>query len=57
LAAAGSKVTVVDYRKGQRLASAHGRGRVSAVTLEDGTRITADAVLTSGGFTPTLHLY
>ncbi|MBB6486084.1 2Fe-2S iron-sulfur cluster-binding protein [Rhizobium lusitanum] len=57
LAAAGSKVTVVDYRKGQRLASAHGRGRVSAVTLEDGTRIVADAVLTSGGFTPTLHLY
>lgn len=57
LAAAGSKITIVDYRKGQRLASAQGKGRVKAVTLEDGTTVAADAVLTSGGFTPTLHLY
>ena len=69
LAAAGADVTVVDYRpdapspaglkvlKGLTVVSAKGRGAVTAVRLSDGSELKADAVLASGGFTPTVHLY
>lgn len=69
LAATGAEVTVVDYRddipvpaglrvlKGLSVISASGRGMVSAVRLSDGSVLEADAVLASGGFTPTVHLY
>ncbi|WP_119255735.1 2Fe-2S iron-sulfur cluster-binding protein [Shinella zoogloeoides] len=69
LADAGAEVTVVDYRpdaptsagirvlKGLTVVSASGRGAVSAVRLSDGSMLEADAVLASGGFTPTVHLY
>ncbi|TPM36118.1 sarcosine oxidase subunit alpha family protein [Mesorhizobium sp. B2-3-4] len=68
---AGADVTVVDIRrdgmpaapakmklvKGRTLASAIGRLRVEAVTLDDGSRLDADCVLVSGGWTPTIHLF
>ncbi len=57
LEVAGVSVTRLDYRKGQVIESASGSKRVERVTLTDGTVIAADAVLVSGGFTPTLHLY
>lgn len=57
LSDAGAKVTLVDYRQGRQLVSATGKTNVAGVTLDDGTQIAADAVLVSGGFTPTLHLY
>ena len=69
LVAAGADVTVVDYRadastpaglrvlKGVSVRAATGRNAVNAVTLSDGTVLEADAVLVSGGFTPTVHLY
>jgi sarcosine oxidase, subunit alpha len=57
LSAAGSDVTVVDYRKGRRLEGAFGKTSVNAVRLDNGVLVEADAVLVSGGFTPTLHLY
>ncbi|QRI66580.1 (2Fe-2S)-binding protein (plasmid) [Shinella sp. PSBB067] len=69
LAGAGAEVTVVDYRpdapvpaglrvlKGLSVVSARGRGAVRAVRLSDGSALEADAVLASGGFTPTVHLY
>jgi sarcosine oxidase subunit alpha len=46
-----------DVRAGAEIAAARGRGKVEAVTLGDGSVIEADAVLVSGGFTPTLHLH
>ncbi|QRM57835.1 2Fe-2S iron-sulfur cluster-binding protein [Sinorhizobium sp. BG8] len=69
LKAAGSEVTVVDYRadspapaalkvlKGLSITSASGRNAVRAVRLSDGSVLEADAVVASGGFTPTVHLY
>ncbi|TGV09582.1 sarcosine oxidase subunit alpha family protein [Mesorhizobium sp. M8A.F.Ca.ET.173.01.1.1] len=71
IAEAGAEVTLVDIRrdgmpaaparirlfKGRALASAAGRLRVEGVTLDDGTRLDADCVLVSGGWTPTIHLF
>ena len=57
LSAEGVEVTTVDYRKGEQIVAARGRTRVEAVELGDGRTLNADAVLVSGGFTPTLHLY
>jgi sarcosine oxidase subunit alpha len=70
LAAEGIAVTVVDAREGARgrpegvpllagrtIVAAEGRGAVRGVRLDDGSRLTADAVLVSGGFSPTLHLH
>lgn len=71
IAEAGAEVTLVDIRrdgmpaapatirlsKGRALASATGRLRVEGVTLDDGTRLDADCVLVSGGWTPTIHLF
>ncbi|MBN9217871.1 MAG: sarcosine oxidase subunit alpha family protein [Mesorhizobium sp.] len=68
---AGADVTLVDIRrdgapalpakvrtiKGRALASASGRLRVEGVTLDDGTKLEADCVLVSGGWTPTIHLF
>ncbi|MBL9046638.1 MAG: (2Fe-2S)-binding protein [Tabrizicola sp.] len=42
---------------GARIARALGRGRVTGVVLADGQEIEGDLVATSGGWTPTLHLY
>ncbi|QPC89351.1 sarcosine oxidase subunit alpha family protein [Mesorhizobium sp. INR15] len=67
----GAEVTLVDIRsegmpatpanvrlvKGRSLASANGKLRVDGVTLDDGTRLNADCVLVSGGWTPTIHLF
>jgi len=69
LAAAGAKVTLVDQRpdaasvpgitllSGRRVVEATGSRQVTGVVLDDGTRLSADAVLVSGGWTPTVHLY
>ncbi|MBZ9773707.1 sarcosine oxidase subunit alpha family protein [Mesorhizobium sp. CO1-1-8] len=71
LAEAGAEVTLVDIRRdgtpatpanvrlatGRALASASGRLRVDGVTLDDDTRLDADCVLVSGGWTPTIHLF
>ena len=69
LAGHGLDVTLVDARAGvrapkevrlldgRRLVAAVGRNAVREVVLDDGTRLPADAVLVSGGFSPTLHLY
>ncbi|MBD0416887.1 2Fe-2S iron-sulfur cluster-binding protein [Oryzicola mucosus] len=50
-------VREVDYRRGVRIVGAHGGSRVDAVELSNGSVIQADAVLVSGGFTPTIHLF
>lgn len=57
LSSTGVEVTTVDYRKGEYIVAARGRNRVETVELVDGRKLAADAVLVSGGFTPTLHLY
>jgi len=70
LAEAGAKVTLVDQRPqpgtapdgvtllaGCRVVEALGKQEVTGVVLDDGTQIVADAVLISGGWTPTVHLY
>ncbi|MCA0035148.1 sarcosine oxidase subunit alpha family protein [Mesorhizobium sp. B263B2A] len=71
VAEAGADVTLVDIRrdgmpaapvnarvlKGRALASARGKLRVEGVTLDDGSRLDADCVLVSGGWTPTIHLF
>ncbi|MBB6410324.1 sarcosine oxidase subunit alpha family protein [Mesorhizobium sangaii] len=71
LAEAGAEVTLVDIRRdgaptapanvrliaGRSLAAADGSLRVQAVTLDDGTRLDADCVLVSGGWSPTIHLF
>ncbi|TPN56239.1 MULTISPECIES: sarcosine oxidase subunit alpha family protein [unclassified Mesorhizobium] len=71
VAEAGADVTLVDIRrdgmpatpasvrvlKGRALASASGKLRVEGVTLDDGSRLDADCVLVSGGWTPTIHLF
>ncbi|MBN9243228.1 MAG: sarcosine oxidase subunit alpha family protein [Mesorhizobium sp.] len=70
MAEAGAEVTLVDIRPaasasadkarvlgGRAVATAHGRNGVEGVTLDNGTRLTADCVLVSGGWTPSVHLY
>ncbi|MFZ5675108.1 MAG: sarcosine oxidase subunit alpha family protein [Pseudomonadota bacterium] len=71
LAEAGAAVTLADMRRqalpsapkgvavmpGRMTASAQGRSRVESVTLDDGTKLAADSVLVSGGWTPTIHLF
>lgn len=70
LAAAGASVTVVDCRRegvqartsvrvlaGRTIVAARGRDAVQGVLLDDGTRLGADCVLVSGGWTPTVHLF
>ena len=42
---------------GRRIVAAKGRKAVTEVVLDDGARLPADAVLVSGGFSPTLQLY
>ncbi|MGX8012284.1 sarcosine oxidase subunit alpha family protein [Mesorhizobium sp. ORM8.1] len=71
LAAAGASVTVVDCRHdgsspasadirvlaGRTVTAARGSNAVEGVLLDDGTALTADCVLVSGGWTPTVHLF
>ncbi|TPK91514.1 sarcosine oxidase subunit alpha family protein [Mesorhizobium sp. B2-4-17] len=70
LAAAGSNVTLIDYRNnttakpdgvrivsGKTVRRALGRNAVEGIELSDGTTLKVDSVLVSGGFTPTVHLY
>ncbi len=68
LKAEGVEVAVIDYRTnratsdltvfgGLQIVRAFGRNRVEAVELSDGRRLQTDAVLVSGGFTPTIHLF
>ena len=70
MAEAGAQVTLVDIRHvssasagkarvlaGRAVMAAHGRNAVEGVTLDDGTRLAADCVLVSGGWTPSVHLY
>jgi sarcosine oxidase subunit alpha len=45
-----------EVRTGRRVTAAEGRARVRAVRLDDGTRLEVDALLVSGGWTPTVHL-
>ncbi len=47
----------IEVRRGERVALAEGRGAVRAVRLASGATIEADALLVSGGFTPTVHLH
>ena len=71
LAEAGADVVLVDIRPakagldagkarvlaGRAVVAAHGRKTVEGVTLDDGTRLAADCLLVSGGWTPSVHLY
>lgn len=68
LAAEGIAVTLVDARADavappgvtllhDRVVAARGRHRVRGVTLASGARLDCDALLVSGGLTPTIHLY
>jgi sarcosine oxidase subunit alpha len=69
MARAGATVTLVDRRPGanapdgvtcragRSLRRALGRDRITAVELDDGTRIDCDCLLVSGGFTASIHLY
>lgn len=67
LAGAGAEVTVIDQRADApatglrrltgRVEAVLGRRGVEAVQLASGQRIEADALLVSGGYTPTVHLY
>ena len=52
---AGANVTLADLREGATLDAVHGR-TVEAVTIS-GRRVEADALLVSGGRTPTIHLH
>ena len=70
LAEAGAEVSLFDerpvsvappgaaftWRGGRRVVAAEGRSRLCAARLDDGSRIEVDALLVSGGWTPTLHL-
>lgn len=55
--AAGVEATLIDTREGTAIQSAQGRNQVEGVTLSSGRSIACDAVLVSGGFTPTIHLH
>lgn len=69
MAEAGARVTLIDRRadapdlpgasnyRGRSIARALGRRAVHGVVLDDGTELSCDCVLVSGGFTPTIHLY
>ena len=71
MAANGAEVMLVDCRPaagadapagvrllaGRSVAAATGRGAVEAIMLDDGTRLPADCVLVSGGWTPSVHLF
>jgi len=71
LAAAGARVLLIDSRAdapaptapgirmlaGRRIVEAQGKLEVTGVVLDDGSHIACDAVLASGGWTPTIHLY
>ncbi|MDB5554266.1 MAG: sarcosine oxidase, alpha subunit family, partial [Rhizobium sp.] len=71
LAAAGTRVLLIDNRAdapapttsgirmlaGRRIVEAVGKMEVTGVVLDDGSHIACDAVLASGGWTPTIHLY
>ena len=71
LAAAGARVLLIDSRAdapaptapgirmlaGRRIVEAIGKLEVTGVVLDDGSHIACDAVLASGGWTPTIHLY
>jgi sarcosine oxidase subunit alpha len=71
LAGTDAAVTLIDMRQqgipsapkgitvlpGRMIAAAQGRSRVETVTLDDGTMLTTDSVLVSGGWTPTIHLF
>ncbi|CAN7506633.1 2Fe-2S iron-sulfur cluster-binding protein [Rhizobium sp. LjRoot254] len=71
LAAAGTRVLLIDSRAdaptptasgirmlaGRRVVQAVGKLEVTGVVLDDGSHIACDAVLASGGWTPTIHLY
>lgn len=54
---AGVHVSLVDYRRGLRVVAAVGQKHVTGVELSDGSRVKADAILVSGGLSPTLHLF
>ncbi|KSV74471.1 hypothetical protein N182_27910 [Sinorhizobium sp. GL2] len=47
----------VELLAGRQIVAAEGKGGVRAVRLDDGSVLCADAVLVSGGFAPTVHLY
>jgi sarcosine oxidase subunit alpha len=47
----------VAVRRGERVARAEGRRGVRAARLASGATLEADALLVSGGFTPTAHLF
>ncbi len=55
LRAAGADVTIADLREGASLEAVHGR-TVEAVTIS-GRRVPADALLVSGGRSPSVHLH
>ncbi|UVC09726.1 sarcosine oxidase subunit alpha family protein [Rhizobium sp. TH2] len=71
LAATGTRVLLIDSRAdapapatpgirmlaGRRIVEAQGKMEVTGVVLDDGSHIACDAVLASGGWTPTIHLY
>jgi sarcosine oxidase subunit alpha len=71
LAEAGAEVMVIDRRAGanasgtpglnviagRAVTEASGRGAVSEIALDDGSKVTVDTVLVSGGWTPTVHLF
>ncbi|MBN8291808.1 (2Fe-2S)-binding protein [Rhodobacter sp. NTK016B] len=57
LRSAGAEATLIDTRKGTTIRSARGRQQVQGVTLSSGESIACDALLVSGGFTPTIHLH
>jgi sarcosine oxidase subunit alpha len=53
---AGATVEIADLRAGATIDAVHGAKGVEAVTVS-GRRIEADALLVSGGWTPTVHLH
>jgi sarcosine oxidase subunit alpha len=71
LAERGADVTLVDSRNqalpappgnvrvmaGRTIAQARGRNAVEGVVLDNGVTLSADCVLVSGGWTPTVHLF
>ncbi|MCB1448194.1 MAG: sarcosine oxidase subunit alpha family protein [Rhizobiaceae bacterium] len=54
---AGSDHAKLALLPGRRVVEASGGKAVTGVMLEDGTRLPCDALLVSGGWTPTIHLY
>lgn len=69
LAKAGAEVTLVDLTgqapdmagikviRGRMPVTAKGRKRVSGLVLDNGDVLAVDTILSSGGYTPTIHLY